>query len=693
MTYPADISFVDDSKPTGDSVEVGAVGGPPVTEAKDKKSRFPPPILDPPEAQIEAFRIWIDQWLMFLEADQQKKQDEWAGQEEAYRAKPGAQTRMPFVGHSTTTVPAISMAVDPIHARLDTGIFKQTPVFAFKALKKDFVRFAPALEAWFDYYQKYKLKLRSVASPRILEEVKLGTCVFKTVYDRQAAKIKTYDTSDGSWQIVDKEEVRFSGPRVFGISLGDFLFPSLYQYLQDCPIVAERQRTTFGKLKVAEASGKLTDVDKLKGQEHVTRTKLEDSRESASSHQSTSHYVDEIEVFEVWCDYDINEDGLPEHLVATYHRDTRTLLQLRFNWYFHQRKPYTVIPYQVTNDSLYGIGVGEMAKPFQDALSKWERMAEDNTYIANIRMFIVKTGSGIEEVPRLYAGRCFFVDDPKSDFIPFQAGEVYQSTLSERQNLFGLLEKRTGVSDYLTGRESPIIGSRATATSTLALIQEGTKRVEEVLENNRQGFAEIAENCIYIWIQYGLEGLDDVVFGNDQIGSLVREFFDSISVENINGALAIDLSATDAAGNRQAMQAMQLQIIQVMMNYLQQLLAAGQAALQAQAMMPQFTQMVAEVMKAARAMFLDLLGKYDIRNPDDYLPDLEKFLLGPGPAGPGGQGPAGGPPGLPGGIAGLPGLQAGAAAPVGPIVPRPATPGSGNGGGIALPFAGINQGV
>lgn len=685
MTTP-DIIFRNESVPVGESVtdDIYDNQGNVVVEASQ---RFPKPIMSITEEQRDGFLIWLDQHLDDLISSQLKLQKTWDEQEEAYRAKSSTPGFLPFAGASTDTIPAISMAVDPIHARLDTGIFKQDPVFSIKPLKKSFVNSTDALGRWIDYYQKHKLHLRRTASPRLLELTKLGTCVFKTVYDRESSKIKTYDKN--TWEVVERTQVRYSGPRVFGISLGDFLFPPLYQDVQDCPIVAERQRTSYWRLKQAEAAGKLANVDDIKGQEITSRTQLETAREEASEHQQTRAQTEDLEVYEVWCQYDIDGDNLPEHLVATYHRDTRTLLQLRFNWYFHQRYPYTVIPYQITNDSLYGIGIAEMVLPFQEALTKWHRMATDNAYLANIRMFIVKKESGIEEIPRLYSGRCFFVDDPRSDFIPFAVGDTYPSTLSERQNLFGLVEKRTGVSDYLTGRESPIIGSRATATSTLALIQEGTKRVEEVLENIRHGLAEVIENCIYIWIQYGLDGLDDVVFGGDDTAEQIKDFFGSINAENVNGALAIDLTATDAAGNRQAMQQMQLQIIQIMMQYLEKLLQAGQAALEAQQQMPELAVMIQDVMAAARKMFGDLLQKYEIRNPDDYLPDLGKYLNGPEQAI---QGGGGGLEGLVGGPAGGPGLPVRAPAAPGPPVPVPAQPGSGGFPGGGLPFAGSSQG-
>ena len=345
------------------------------------------------------------------------------------------------------------------------------------------------------------------------------------------------------------------------------------------------------------------------------------------------------------------------------------------------------------SDGLYGIGLCEMVLPFQQAITKWEQMAQDNAYIANIRMFIVKRESGIEEVPRLYAGRCFFVDDPRSDFIPFATGDIYPSTLSERQNLFGLVEKRTGVSDYLTGRESPIIGTRATATSTLALIQEGTKRVEEVLENFREGFAEILLNCISIWMQYGLEGLDEMVLGEDSVAADVRKFFDIVTQTNIHGTIAIDLTATDASGSRAALQQMQLQLIQIMMGYYEKLLEAMSIALQMQ-QQPGGEAAVAvirDTATAARKLFTDLLHDYNIRNPEDYLPDLEKYL--------GGSTTNGGPPlsGSPQGQLGAPQGQQGVpfARPVnaGPPVPSPAQPGSGAGPSNGVPLTGQGGGI
>jgi hypothetical protein len=696
---PTDFEFRDGNVGPGGEATIDEESheGQPVRRRKSedtpvrKRNEMPPAILDISDETKARLTTWLDTWLLDLESSLSDRWDDWAKQEDSYRAlTPDTMQFEPFRGACRDVIPVGAMAVDPIHARLDVGVFKQDPVFSFKGLRRDLVELMPYVQAFVDKYQKNYLRLRQVSSPRLLECTKLGTCAFKTVYDRDEYPVLKY--SDDFKEVKEVKQVRFAGPRVFGIHIGDLLFPPFYETPNECPIIFERQRTTYEALKILEAAGKLANVDAIRNQQTLgTRTKVEEARERANKHSLRTTFANELIVYEVWCDFALKEGSVPDRLILTYHRETRTFLQLRLNWYFHQKKPYTIIPYTVSNDTMLGLGIMEMVRPLQDAITKWHRMAQDNAYIANIRMFIAKRNSGIEQVPRLYGGRVFFVDDPTKDFIPFASGDIYPSTLAERQNLFGMVEKRTGVSDYLQGRESPIIGTRATATSTLALIKEGTQRVEEVLENIRQGFAEIMEYCISIWIQYGTGGLEDLLFDDDAISKGVKQFFSMVNHENINGAFAVDLTVTDASSNRQAQQQMKLALTQVMMMYLEKLLMAAQGALQAmQAGMPQYAEMVKEVMSAGRHLLFEVAQTFDVRNPEDILPDLEKILDASIKQIPPAAGPSvgGGTEGRNGGPAGQQSIPVGAGPARGPNLPSPARPGSGGGHPVLTEAAG-----
>lgn len=650
--------------------------------AKPTERQFPPAIIDLSEEYFDKCKTWLANRLQELQDSHNVKMEELALYEQAYKAVPQQNrvVNIPFRGANNDIMPVIGMAVDPVIARLDIGIFKQNPVFAVTPLRKSLVDYRQCLEDWTEFNQAHRWKLRQVAAPRLKEFCNLGTMVFKTVYDRVEAPIKTWKRNQDSKRFTQEKKrlVKFTGARVFGVPIDRFYFPPGYSTLDECPIVAERLVLTYEQLRIAEASGKIVDVAKLgKAAVRTTKSDLEDQQELNANHEEPLSYKNQYELYEVWFDYDIDEDGYPESLVAIFEPETRTFLQLTYNWYFHQRKPYTVIPYTIQDGTLYGMGLAEMILPFQNAISRWQQMAQNNAYLANVRMYIAKKNSGIEDVPRIFAGRTFFVDDPSKDFKPFAASDIYPSTLTERQNLFGMVEKRTGVSDYLTGRESPIIGSRATATSTIALIQEGTKRVEQTLENIRVGMQDIIEKAFCIWFQYGTEDLEDLVFGTDDTATKIEDFFASMNAENvINGAIGVSLKAADAGDNKQARQQMQLSIINLMIGYLEKQLQAAESALEAmKSGLPEVAPMVADTINAARKMFNDLLHNYDIRNPEQYLPDLAKYLGGqPGISDPyAQQGGLGGPAAGPAGPQGPPGMADVSAASEGVLPIRPET--------------------
>ncbi|CAB4187241.1 hypothetical protein UFOVP1152_1, partial [uncultured Caudovirales phage] len=115
---------------------------------------YPDAMIPMKEDDKQKLLIWLDKWLNVLYSSHQTKVNQWAQEEEDYRALSEQGKTIPFEGACGDKIPAIAMAVDPIQARLSTGIFKADPVFKFKGLKKGTVEFAYALEQFVEYYQK-----------------------------------------------------------------------------------------------------------------------------------------------------------------------------------------------------------------------------------------------------------------------------------------------------------------------------------------------------------------------------------------------------------------------------------------------------------------------------------------------------------------------------------------------------------
>lgn len=626
---------------------------------------FPKAMISLGDEQKTRFITWLGEQVEFLRVAHEEKVKQWAAEEESYRALPDAPKERPFVGACTDVIPAVAMAVDPIHARLDTGIFKSDRIIRVKALDKRLQDVLDPLERFIEYYWRHYLRIRTIASPRLLECAKHGHCVFRVEYENDRQPILTYTRDQASGQF--KEAQRFLttcvGPKITGIPVQNFIYPPRFQHIQDAPIVLEVVWMTEDQVRAEVKRGRMTNEKLLTPASGIgERTELDAAQEDSAQHHELQRSTPWVQLYRFCCKFDIDENGFQESLVGLWCHDTQTLHQLQYNWYHHQKYPYVLIPYTVTNGSIGGIGLCEMIQPFQRSMTAWHQQLWNNAYLANSRIIVRKREavSTTEDSTAWYAGKEFYAEDPSKDVNIIAMADVHRSGGEMMNALMGYVEKRTGVSDYLTGRESPIVGSRATATSTVALIQEGTKRVEETLENLRVGFSEIAEMCIYIWHQYGTGGIEERIFDDADREKIVK-FFDSLDRIDLGSSLHIELAATDASNNKAVQQQTQLALIQTFMVFYEKLITAAQGAVQASQLSPALAELIGQTMTDARQMFYDLANKYEVPDPGSYLPELDQFLATIGVSGartPTALAGFGGPSQIPG-MAGIPGQAPG----------------------------------
>jgi len=639
---------------------------------------YPEPVIKLSPARKDRLKRWLMdqvQALLSKHADQEKL---YAAIETAYRAQPIVDDGFPFKGRATETIPVIAAAIDPIHARLNTGINKQDPVLRVRPITPKMMAYSDALEEWVNYRRRHILDLPRHTGPAYLELCKLGTTIFKTVFDHVETTTTGYEQP--GWKVVRKTAVRYHGARVLPLSPADVFWGVGYLRQEDLPIIVERQRFTPDQLVVA-ADGDYPKLDPEAVKVLVDRatinqrTTVETARDAAA--MDSPHIHEEvITLYEVWFEYDLQWDpsdpeskrSAPEKLVATIDLDTGELAQLRYNWYFHQQHPYTIIPYTLTNGSLRGLGIGEMSIPVQEGITRWYRMSSDNAYLANIRMWAAPKGAIREQRLQAFAGRVIPLNDPVKDLREIRMADTYPSTMTERGYLDQINQRRTGSNDYMGGNESPVVGSRATATSTLALIQEGSRRVEEVMENVRRGETDIALKCLALDIQYGPGDVFQRVFGEEETGRLLEQFFAETTVDELQQGIAIELAATDSGGSRAARQQTFMAIAQQVEAYTNRVVEMGQAAFQAaEAGQLETATLFADALIAHRRALREVFKANDIPDADQFLPDItddlaavaERAAAGAaaaqsaGVAGGGGQPPAGmgGPPGAPGAVA------------------------------------------
>jgi hypothetical protein len=98
-----------------------------------------------------------------------------------------------------------------------------------------------------------------------------------------------YDKDAGTFSVVKTKEVRYRGSRVKGIPLQNVMIPPGFEDIDDCPIICEKVTATVGQLRLWEASGKITNVNKILSfptsrRSDVTETQIDEANQDSSLH-------------------------------------------------------------------------------------------------------------------------------------------------------------------------------------------------------------------------------------------------------------------------------------------------------------------------------------------------------------------------------------------------------------------------
>jgi hypothetical protein len=132
----------------------------------------------------------------------------------------------------------------------------------------------------------------------------------------------------------------------------------------------------------------------------------------------------------------------------------------------------------------------------------------------------------------------------------------------------------------------------------------------------------------------------------------------SLPSERVEQGLGVELTATSGTNNKELQRQSYLALLQVFGQWGPQLIQLGQLAQQSGG--TPLGQIAVELFDGARELLQRILEQFDIRNPDDILPNLSAALAAQAPQG--GGAPAGAQPGGLAAVAGAPIGVTGAAA-------------------------------
>ena len=512
-------------------------------------------------------------------------------------------------------------------------------------------------------------KVYDAVETGLLECIKLGTVVWYTPWITNTRRNYTVDDNGN---VRSGEAVTdFDGAMVKTIPLEDFLIMPFYSEIHGpdaSPLVGHSELLRPGQVAQMVYDGKYLPEMKdaltfgIGGEKASASQRMKDHQSAQEGDGATvlEDRGDDLRMYKLHLEVDINGDGREESVYVEYHKDSSTIA--RITPYPYKTRPYDASRYVRREHRFYGIGVPEMMESIQRGINTSVNQAIDNATLANTRVLAARRKSAAaKSLDSWYPGKKV-VFDSTDDLKPFQLGEVYPSVFEIGRVLQALGERRTGVSDYNLGRETGGSTGQGTATSTMALLQEASRRFDLYAKDIRRSLGEIGIQLLERFQQFKPVGRYYSVLGEK--GALVEQPLSLPMAINIRQHLRVRTTSSASSANKEVARQNAIGAFGVLTQYFERVFELSQVLISPTA--PEsLKQLAYQMSEVGERLMGKVLEGFDMEDVAAFLPQLEGVLkdgqqqLGaggqgaggpvgpdqdPGVAGGGGVGPAPGPP-------------------------------------------------
>jgi hypothetical protein len=217
-----------------------------------------------------------------------------------------------------------------------------------------------------------------------------------------------------------------------------------------------------------------------------------------AKHDQTQKELRGIEIVEHYGLWDVNGDGLDEHVIFWVARDTKRLLRARYLTEIYPgtpiERPIAEARFISVPNQLYGIGLLELVEPLYDIYKNLMDMNIDWGEIRNIPYFFYRSSSSMQpEIVRLSPGDGFPLDNPQQDVMfPRWGNENNAWVLNTMGLVQQMIERLSMISDVQLGRiPTGKASALRTMGTTMALLQQGDVRSEQLLRRFFVGLKQV----------------------------------------------------------------------------------------------------------------------------------------------------------------------------------------------------------
>jgi len=509
-----------------------------------------------------------------------------------------------------------AIAADAIYAQAYDTIFSVQPFITCRGVPKrkgdkDYSDAVKALQRFANHVVANETNLLNSGDEALIDDVQLGTAVFYIPWTehRKKTKVAKVLSAHPSIRCMPPEDVFAPGGSVDDPDEAQWIGLRFWYTAQDVEALAKRNG--WNTLGVTPAGAK-----------DWVRTRREMLGRQVSGIEVKGNLY---EIFDIYCYFDIDDDGLDEDLYVVWDRTSRNILYLAYNPY--DKRPIEKMVYQRRPHLFYGLGVLEMMGPYQEEMTNIHNWGTLNILIANARIWVGKSGS-IPQNMTLWPNRVIELMNPKDDLQALQMGEVYPSIWNAQSMVVSLAERRVGVNEMSMPRGSAVMGTRTPGITALSMLQQFNKRFTPAFGSMRNAFAGAVRQCLYRYKEKVLANKAKV------LAHIIRvlgpedgyRVIDLLRNEEFEEGVIVELTASSATVNKEAERQATFQLVGILAQYYQRTLELVTVAAN-----PQTPPVVADVAKriaeAAGEIIERTLRTFDqVRDPALFIVEVEDAI-------------------------------------------------------------------
>lgn len=585
----------------------------------------------------QAFAAWITHELLNTIGDRTVLDRKWSDEIVQWRAAlPNTEKQFPWPGASNLVFPLTAMHADPVYADMMQTLHAPPEYWSITANRGDRVDHAHPTTEFLRRVESQFLHMRRVNSRALLDNNLLGTAIYKCHWLHERKKTRDYvKDASGGRSVQERTKIR-SHPYIEHIPLQRFWIPAdAWDIDPDAPIGGARwcaHELYFTRNALIQRAESETPFVPAFDKEAV-RTVLSFEAEPENvvddairrQEQFDPFHERRIKLYEVWARYDVDGDDIDEDVVCLVHRESNTVVRALYNPFLHGKRPFKRTRYLPTF-GFYGLGMAEADRWAQLTATKLLNAIVDNAMIGNTQMFVAPMGSGVQPGEPIYPGKIWFVG-PDEDVKTLPMGQLNPAIFQTLGNLLQYADTRVGVNDQRRGDFGGMPG-RTPATSLLSIMREGNKRFDMILADFRDVHGEMGTMTLQNLAQWYQEDptrwslyCEQVVGPED--AQKVLELL-TANVDDLEESFGVSVTATSALVNKEVEKQAFVGLMQIMTDVYSKLFETAQV-LQNPQVLPGTP--VYETAAAAYRSGVELMGqllqKFDIQNPREYLGNLE----------------------------------------------------------------------